>query len=184
MQTVDKEYFIVGDVLAVHDWGDDEPTQNYQVWERVHDPLPGGLAGTWSGWCPWEGNPACGQELRPWTFTFGDSFIDEYRSPSGVSPQEVFRATASWQDDPSNYFVIVTWQEAVQTVDGAPFDEETSQLIGHQGRYAYAPTGIPGHLVFSVWTMEQQYDQETSTWAEHEGNPYGDYWMRLERRAQ
>ena len=184
MQTVDKEYFIVGDVLAVHHWEDDEPTQNYQLWGRVHDPLPGGLAGTLSGWCPWEDNPVCGRELQPWTFTFGDSFIDEYRSPPGVSPQEVFRATASWQDDPENHFVIVTWQEAVQTIDGSATDDESSQLIGHRGRYAYAPTGIPGHLVFSVWGMEQQYDEETSTWLEHEGNPYGNYWMRLERQIQ
>ena len=89
VQTLDKEYFIVGDVLAVHHWEAEEPTQSYQIWERIHDPLPGGLAGTWKGWCDrdWD---ICGRELQPWTFTFGDSFSEEFQSPPSVAPQTTF----------------------------------------------------------------------------------------------
>ena len=180
MQTVDKEYFIVGDVLAVHHWEEPTQTQRYQIWERVHDPLPGGLAGTWKGWCSGE-NPICGRELQPWTFTFGDSFTDQYDRPPGL-PQVMFRATGSMQDDPDNYFVYVNWEHATKTVDGAPDEDfDSSRFIGHQGRYAYAPTGIPGHLVVSVLDSELSYDEGTSTWNEHADNPYGDYWLRLER---
>ena len=182
-QTVDKEYFIVGDVLAVHHWEDEKPTQRYQIWERTHDPLPGGLAGTWSGWCSHDW-PLCGRELQPWTFTFGDSFTDQYDAPPDL-PQVVFRATGSMQDDPDNYFVHVTWEHATRTVDGAPDENfDSSQFIGHQGRYAYAPTGISGHLVVSVLGSELSYDAETSTWKENTDNPYGNYWLRLERQNQ
>ena len=175
MQTVEKEYVIAGDFLAVHEWWEGEPTQSFQFWMRVHDPLPGGLAGTYKGWCSYDWD-RCGRELQPWTFTFGDSFADEYHSPPGTG-EEVFRATGSMQDDPENYFVYVTWED----VNGSPDD---SKYIGHRGRYAYAPTGIPGHLVLSVLGVELAYDEETSAWKEHEDNPYGNYWMRLERQTQ
>ena len=183
MQSVDKEFVIVGDFLAVHDWWDEEPTQSFQFLERIHDPLPGGLAGTWNGWCA-DDFPICGRELQPWTFTFGDSFSEEYQSPPSLEPS-IFRVTGSMQDDPGNYFVHVTWDDATVTVNGSPDpDFHASKHVGHQGRYAYAPTGIPGQLVFSTFGRERTYDEETLTWKENEDNPYGNYWMRLERQTQ
>ena len=41
-RSVDKEYVLVDDLLAVHDWTDDEVTNRF-AYTRVQDPLPGGL---------------------------------------------------------------------------------------------------------------------------------------------
>ena len=184
MRSLDKEYIIVGDFLAVHVWGEEEPTQSFRIWERVHDPLPGGLAGIWNGWCSVD-HRLCGRELSPWTVTFGESFSYEFRSPPSFPEQAVFRITGSWEDDLANNFVYVTWEDVVDTAGGSPVEDfDASRFIGHRGRYAYAPTGIPGHLVFSVLDWELSYDEETSTWKENVRNPYGAYWMRLERQSQ
>lgn len=190
-RSVDKEYVLVDNLLAVHDWTDEEVTNRFAVYTRVQDPLPGGLTGTWKGWNRWcepgdmfdesdeaEIISACRQRM-PWTFSFGETFTEQYLSLPGASPVVTFDLTGSWRQDPENHFVFVTVQEVAETTDGSP---EDFPWVGDELRYAYAPSGVPGQLVFSPFGSEREYDEATSTWKEREDRPYGGYWMRLERQ--
>jgi hypothetical protein len=69
-------------------------------------------------------------------------------------------------------------------VDGVLFIHHW-QSTGLEANFdRFTRVGVPGHVVLSVLEAEQSYDEETSTWKDNEDNPYGDYWMRLERQTQ
>ena len=180
--SVVKQYVIAGDLLAINSWSDNEPTNGFDVFTRVHDPLPGGVLGAWTCEATFTRDDG-----RVWNFTyaftFGESsFAEDFNR---YSPDEkTFDLAGSPRYDDENNFVFVTAQQAEQTLDGST-DEgfDLTEWIGHEIRYAWAPTGRPDEIVLSGYWVEQQYDSGTQMWKEHEEHPYGAYHLRLGRRA-
>ena len=182
--SVDKKYVLAGDLLAIEPWWSDEPRIDFDVYTRVRDPLPGGLAGVWEYETTWDDHPRFGVVDQHWTFTFGegDSFTEVYReTKSGTSDSRVFTITGSRRHDHEKYFMFVTvgsgtalGYDGTQRVLGEPW-------VGHTLRYAYAPAGTAGRLLVSTRSSELVFDDATAMWIDDPDHPYGDYWMRLER---
>ena len=174
----EKTFILGGGLLAIHRWWPDEPQREFDVFERVNDPLPGGIQDSWS--C--EGTfTRDGTEFHfSYTFTFGESSFVEDFDRTG----KTFDLVGSPRYDDENNFIFVTVQQAAQTLDGT-IDEgfDLTKWLGHEIRYAWAPTGRPDELVLSGYWNEVQYDGETMTWAQDEEYPYGFYNLRLGRKA-
>ena len=180
-RSIEKQYVIVGDLLAVNPWWADDPLDELDVFMRVQDPLPGGVLGSWTCGDTWTRD---GEEFHAnWIFTFGESsFTDDYRM--STPRRDTFYFTGSARYDDEGGFVFVTGQQAAQTIDGsADEDFDSAQYEGHVLRYAYAPTGKPDEIILSPAGRELTYDDDTSTWTENQDYPYGDYLFRLGRNT-
>lgn len=180
-RTVEKQYVIVGDLLAINPWWADDPLDELDVFVRVQDPLPGGVLGSWTCGDTWTRD---GDEFQAnWVFTFGESsFTDDFRMSS--PRRDTFSLTGGARYDDEEGFVFVTVQQAAQTIDGSADESfDSAQYEGHVLRYAFAPTGNPDEIVLSPAEKELRYDDEASTWTENEDSPYGSYHFRLGRKA-
>lgn len=179
-RSVEKQYVLAGDLLAINPWWADDPLDELDVFIRVPDPLPGGVLGSWTCQDTWTRD---GEEFHAsWIFTFGESsFTDDFRMSHPRT--ETFNLTGDARYDEDG-FVFVTGQQATQTIDGSADENfDSAQYEGHVLRYAYAPTGKPDEIVLSPNGSELMYDRVSSTWTENEGHPYGDYNFRLGRQV-
>ena len=174
--SVDKHY-AWGDeareVLFVHPWGSDDNEDRYERGTRVKDPIPYPLTGTWTGFRYWD------VDRKDWTFTFGDSFTERFDNGEAM-----FTLTGKWQTlDEENLFFFVTAESASLVIDGvANEDFDPSEYVGHELRYAFAPTGLADTILLSPFGIERKYDDATSTWVERDDASTSDrYWMLLER---
>ena len=173
--TTDKNY-VWGDeareVLFVHPWGSDDDESHYDRGTRVNDPIPYPLTGTWTGFRYWD------VAQRDWTFTFGDSFTESFDNGA-----RMFTLTGQWRLDEENLFFFVTVESASDVIDGvANEDFDPSKFVGHELRYAYAPSGLANTILLSPFGVEREYDDATSMWVEYDGPRQANrYWMLLER---
>ena len=103
----DKTFFLGGGLLAIHRWWQDEPQREFDVFERVTDPLPGGVFGSWTckGTSTRDGNEFL------YTFTFGESSFVEAFDRTGARDKTFDLAGRPRYDDENN-FVFVTVQQA------------------------------------------------------------------------
>ena len=174
----EKTFILGGGLLAIHRWWPNEPQREFDIFERVNDPLPGGMLDSWS--C--EGTfTRDGAEFQlTYTFTFGESSFVEDFDRTG----KTFDLVGSPRYDDENNFIFVTVQQAAQTLGGTT-DEgfDLTKWIGHEIRYAWAPTGRSDELVLSGYWNELEYDGDTKTWKDDEKYPYGFYNLRLGRQT-
>ena len=177
--SVDKQYVLAGDLLAINPWWDDNPNQRLEVFTRVQDPMPGGVLGSWT--CEVTYTTRDGKEGHlSYSFTFGESSFVEDFDRTG----KTFDLAGSPRYDDENNFIFVTVQQAALTLDGSTAEGfDLTEWIGHEIRYAWAPTGRPDQLVLSGYWRELEYDDGTKTWKEHEEYPYGSYYLLLGRQA-
>ena len=174
--TITKPYVIEDNVLFIHDWESDAQETQFRSYERVVDPIPGSIVGVWT----FEATPAPRNTAinASWTFTFGASFTDHYVATDVETGTvtETFSLTGPMRHDPGEGFLFVVGE----SVEG----EDSTRYIGHERRYAYAPTGIPNKIAFSVSGREQEWDESTSMLKDNEASPYGYYeFFLLEREV-
>ena len=179
MLTVEKHYVLAGDVLAINPWWNNEDSfteLDLGVFTRVQDPVAGGIEGVWTrvedhgGWA--------------YTLTVGDRLTyDEGDVDTEASARTGFTLAGPSRHDRDRGFLFVTVQTAARTEDGSP-DEgfDPAEFVGHELRFAYAPTNLPDKIFLSPYVSELEYDATTSTWKAREVSPYGDYWLSMERQ--
>ena len=175
--TVNKNYTWgdeAGDVLFIHNWGSNDEDDSYRRGTRIKDPITYPLTGVWKGYRVYDD-----ANNKWWTFTLGDSFTEHFDNGT-VN----FLLTGNWRIDEKNMFLFVTAESASSTRDGVVSEEfDPSEFVGHELRYAYAPSGIANTIIFSPFGNERRYDDATSTWVEREGVTTSErYWMLLERQ--
>ena len=185
--SVARDYAFVDDarnVLLIHRWNGDDEEKNYQRYNRIENPIPGGsIDGVWTFERSYDNNT-----IERWTFTFGDSFT-EHAIHTAVDPSDPFvgdfNLAGSWKSETEEYFVFVTVQSQSETRNGVPVDEIESRFpVGTELRYAYAPTGNHNEIALSPIWWEQRYDDDTSTWQPRTDQPYGFYIWRLQRESE
>ena len=177
----EKTFFIGGGLLAIHRWWSDDPELEFDIFERVNDPLPGGVLDSWT--CKGTYTSGGKEFHATYAFTFGESSFAEDFDRTGAR-DKTFDLAGNPRYDDENNFVFVTVQQAAQTLDGTT-DEgfDLTKWKGHELRYAWAPTGRNDELVLSAYWLEQTYDDETMTWKDNEAHPYGFYNLRLGRQV-
>lgn len=178
MVTVDKHYVLAGDVLAINAWWAENPRAelDLSVFTRVQDPVPASIEGVWThvvedgGWA--------------YTLTVGDPFTyDEGDVDTAASVRSGFTLTGSSRHDRGNGFLFVTVEAAARTEDGSPDEDfDPAEFVGHELRFAYAPTDRPDKIVLSPYDQELEYDGASSTWENRPDRPYGGYWLVVERQ--
>ena len=189
---LEKSYYWVEgrNAMFINPWGDEHPTDYVQRHTRVANPLPDGLAGTWTYDAEWDRMEDLGYIIgQHWTFAFGEdgAFTEVYRSTrSDNNEVGYFTVMGTWSHDNEDpNFVLVSVDTATYLrPDGALVDlaEIAPYWIGATLRYAYAPTDSPDLITVSTRVSELRYDEETGMWVDNMYNPYGDYWMRLSRQ--
>ena len=135
-------------------------------------PIPYPLTGTWTGFRYWD------VDQKPWTFTFGDAFTEHYDDG-----EVIFTLTGEWQLDEDNLYFFVTVESASETIDGVATEDLPARYVGHELRYAFAPTGLANTILLSPFGAERSYDDVTSMWVEREGPAISNrYWILLEQQ--
>ena len=174
----EKAFILGGGLLAIHRWWPNDPQREFEVFERVEDPLPGGIFDSWT--CEGTFTRGGNEFHATYTFAFGESsFIEDFDRTG-----KTFDLAGIPRYDDENNFIFVTVQQAAQTLDGSTDENfDLTKWIGHELRYAWAPTGRPDEMVLSGYWSERKYDDDTKTWKEHEEYPYGFYNLRLGRQA-
>jgi hypothetical protein len=176
LQTVNKEFVIAGDFLAVHEWWKNEPTMSFQIWKRVHDPLPD-LSGVWTS-ATERMDYDTGQTIhRTFTNTM-DSSTGSFAFEtvvSGAGRDEVFGYTGTFVVDSDELMFLVTVDSVSKVVHGEP--EDLSHWSGQVLRWAYAPTDHQSRVMVSVYWNEHGWDADRvqHTDGAHPRYPWGNY---------
>ena len=161
------------EVLFIHPWGSNDDERHYVRGTRVEDPIPYPLTGTWTGFPYWD------VDRKPLTFTFGDAFTERYDDG-----EETFALAGEWRLDEDNLYFFVTVENASATIDGVAVEDfDPTRFVGHELRYAFAPTGLANTILLSPFRIERSYDAVTSMWVDREGPVTSNrYLMLLERQ--
>ena len=161
---VDKQYVLAGDLLAINPWGANEPNEEFDVFTRVQDPIPGGIEGVWA---------RVGDE-RNWTIMltpnqFTATIIRRPEFPD-------FTLTGTYQVNQEELFIMVTVEDAL--ADGESIlGTDGYWWKGQESRWGFAPTVSPTRILISPHWAEQEFiDPE---WVDNSENPYGAYWLTV-----
>ena len=169
-----------GGELFVIDWTHDPETGEVQGPEierymPLTDLLPP-LAGTWVH--DFE------EERDGERMTIGDAFTYTYQGEEDGTVY-TWSFSGSWRHEKAKAFLHVDSQSVTysETYDAEAAEWFDSRFDGHEVRIAYAPSGIADTMVVSLFWGEVQYDENTDTWTNNEGSPYGRYDRRFVRQG-
>ena len=186
--SVDKQYVLAGDLLAVQCWTCEDPNAHYDVFTRVQDP---GLAlvGSWQFEWVWgrDNEDESDDVLFSLTAEVAESItlVREGRNRSGeLGDTRTIEAT--WEFDPAEWFVNLTIIQATDAEgEGEPVvDDHIAWVPGTRRRIALAPSSVPNHVGVSFLGNEEQWvgDDVEGQWVDHPDNPFGNYWMEWTRQ--
>ena len=185
---IDKQYMFAGDLLAINPWGANEPREDFDVFTRVQDPIPGGLIGGWRFDWTWDRNTEDESDDLLFTLTAevgGESItlVREGRHRSGEL-DHIRTIEATWELDPAEWFVNLTVVQATNAEgeEEPEVDDRPRWAPGTMRRIALAPSAIPDHVLVSYLWNEEDWNDVQGQWADHPDNPFGDYWMEWERQ--
>ena len=180
---VDKAYTIEGqDGLRIHHWGPPEPVSTFERWERVHDPIAGGLEGRWQAAGQFDYEPdEGGTQTVTWqmNIALGERF--EYRNQSTVlqaGNEDHYDTTliGEWQLDPDEQFIYADITNATSLLNGETRTEvDLSIFEGHRLRFGFAAVPLPNTIAVSSYGFEQDYNPETGAWEADTEIPFGQY---------
>ena len=188
--SVDKAYTLEGqDGLRMHAWGPQEPVSTFVRWERVHDPIPGGLDGRWQ---------AVGQDnyytdegdlltVVTWqmTISLGERFeFHEQTTFQQGENEDRYDLTmvGEWQVDADEQFIHVDITSAIILSNGNTNTSVAPSLYeGQRLRFGYAAVALPNTLALSTFDSEQVYNLDTQVWEAVTEPSSGEYSRWLER---
>lgn len=176
--SVVKDYFIGGDLLAIHPWWSDEPELEYDVFERVNTVHPVMLTGTWN----WTSTNE--DEGTTWVFsyTFAEDGTLTYRNRRTQGEDvQIFTLTGTFTHDLENLTLRHTITGVQRVRNGESVSTATDPHTGHTLRSAYVPTGDANAIRMSPFWREQRYDETAMQWVDRV--LFGDY-DRVFRRRQ
>ena len=185
--SVDKQYVLAGDLLAINPWWADDPLEELDVFTRVQDPIPGGLIGSWR--FDWTDDRDTEDENDDRFFTLtaeveGESItlVIEFRNRSGELGYRTIEAT--WELDQAEWFANLTVVRATyaEGEEAPEVDDQPRWAPGTMRRIALAPSALPDHIRVSYLWDEEVWDDVQGRWVDRPDNPFGDYWMEWERQ--
>jgi hypothetical protein len=182
--SVDKQYVIAGDLLAINPWWDIEPHAGLDVYTRVQDPFPGGMVGSWRFEWVWDRDTEDEQDDLLFTITAdvaeSITIVRESRTRSGEL-DHTRTIEATWEFDPEEWLLNLTIIQATgaEGEEEPEVDDHPAWAPGTKRRIAIAPA-IPDHILVSYLWDEMQWDGVQ--WIDRPDNPFGDYWMEWVRQ--
>ena len=184
--SVPKRYILTGNFLAIEPWWADEPHHELRVYVRVQDPIPGGIAGTWTHSDTREHDElGTGEQTLTYTIT-ADTFteIDQTVYESGDVEIATISGNLTINRETQHLMVAVT--DAQETWNGEPSEDfdPMAQFVGRGLRYGYAASSLLDKVRFSPRWDELEWNDETMMWMDHEHTPYGAYWRLFTRSQQ
>ena len=170
--------------LLVHVWERGDPTTSFERYTRLADPIPGGLTGTWTHRETWDHDER-GEVQQTLTYTIAaDTFTEVDRNEYPNGDIELNTRVGRLTIDREHQFLNVAVTSASLEWNGdTDEDFDDTRWVGHEFRYGYAAAGQPDKLSISPRWDEQEWNDETMMWEDHEEYPYGTYW-RLFTRSQ
>ena len=174
--SVDKQYVIVGDLLAINPWDAGEPLEELDVFTRVHDPVSD-LVGRWV--------QDFEDENEAWNVTLTIGADGSFRRvftrnrPLDTDRLKSLDVTGTYELDAAEKFILVTITSTVGDGELWMAPDFPFWSPGERLRFAYAPSNNPDLILMSMPWWEQRYDHDQGMKVDRPENRYGAYWDRL-----
>ncbi len=174
---VDKDYFLGGDLLAIHSWWSDEPGLEFEVFERTEMAAPAKFTGTWS-WTSINEDEGI-TWLFSYTFAEDGTLTYRNRRTQGEDVQ-LFTLTGTFIHDLENLTVLHTITSVQRVRNGESVSAATDVHSGETLRSAYVPTDDANTIRMSPFWREQRYDESAMQWVDRVR--FGDYHALFRRQ--
>ena len=191
VETIRKEYAWANSersALLMKVWhGDQQDDPEYLLYTRATDAAVD-LVGKWINDGDYEDVSGRFHDLTR-TFEIGQDGSFTYMSsdvPEGRDYPSVFELVGTYEHNTTENTIVLTVASFTRH-GGEPYsrdDEAMTRLfVGQVIRWAYAVTNESAKIQVSPFWHEQQWDEDTESWVDNANNPYGNYWMTMEKES-